>query len=203
VDDTGRGTRMEQLKSRLRTSTLDARRGLAREERRSASAAVVDRLLALQEVQRSRTVLLFAAMPDEVDLTGMVGPLRQRNVRTLFPRVRGPRLELVAASDLLTLQLGHRGVREPAGPSIDPDVVDVAIIPGVAFDPHGGRLGMGGGHYDRLLAELSEETLRVGVCFACQVVPKVPREPHDEPVDLVVTERARYTTEARVLRDDA
>jgi 5-formyltetrahydrofolate cyclo-ligase len=194
---------MDQLKRQLRTSTLDARRRVSREERRAASAAVVERLLPMQEMQRARTVLLYAAMPEEVDLTGLVGPLRQRDVRTLFPRVRGPRLELVAASDLLTLQLGHRGVREPAGPSIDPAVVDVAVLPGAAFDPHGGRLGMGGGHYDRLLAELAEETLRIGVCFSCQVVPKVPRESHDEPVDLVITERARYTTEARVIRDDA
>jgi 5-formyltetrahydrofolate cyclo-ligase len=194
---------MEELKGRLRTSALQARQRLTREERRGASGAVVDRLLALRELQAARTVLLYAARAEEVDLTALVGPLRQGGARTLFPRVRGPRLELVAASDLLTLQLGHRGVREPAGPPIDPEVVDVALVPGAAFDPHGGRLGMGGGHYDRLLPELSETALRVGVCFACQVVPKVPREPHDEPVDLVITERARYITEARVLRDDA
>lgn len=194
---------MDELKGRLRTSTLDARRRLTADERREAAAAVVERLLGIDEVRRARTVLLYAAMRDEVDLTALVGPLRGRGARTLFPRVRGERLELVAASDLLTLQLGHRGVREPAGPAIDPGVVDVALVPGTAFDPHGGRLGLGGGHYDRLLPELAENALRVGVCFACQVVPRVPREEHDEVVDLVVTERARYTTGARIVRDDA
>jgi 5-formyltetrahydrofolate cyclo-ligase len=194
---------MDELKDRLRASALDARRRLTGGERQQASEAVVARLLGMVELRRAHTVLLYAALSEEVDLAGMVGPLRQAGARTLFPRVRADELELVAASDLLTLQFGHRGVREPSGPAIDPDVVDIALVPGAAFDPHGARLGMGGGHYDRLLPDLPESTLRIGVCFACQVVPRVPREDHDEPVDLVVTERAKYVTEARILPDEA
>lgn len=194
---------MDELKDRLRSSALDARRQLSDAERRDASAAVVDRLLHQPTLQRPGHVLLYAAMHDEVDLAGIVGPLRSRGVRTLFPRVAGDRLELVAASDLRTLQLGYRGVREPSGPRVDPGVVDVAVVPGVAFDPHGGRLGHGGGHYDRLLEQLREDGVRIGVCFACQLVPRVPRATHDEPVDVVVTDRARYHTGARELRDDA
>jgi 5-formyltetrahydrofolate cyclo-ligase len=194
---------MDQLKGRLRESALDARRRLATGERREASGAVVERLLGVRELRRARTVALYAALSEEVDLTSLVGPLRERGARTLFPRVHGADLDLVAASDLLTLRLGHRGVREPPGPAVDPGVVDVAIVPGAAFDPHGGRLGMGGGHYDRLLPRLDEHALRIGVCFACQMVPRVPREAHDEPVDLVVTERARYSTQARVLPEEA
>lgn len=193
---------MEQLKARLRAAALDARRRLSARERSNASAAIVERLLSQTSLQRPGHVLLYAAMEEEVDLAGAIGSLRGRGARTLFPRVRGERLELVAASDLLTLHRGYRGIREPSGPRIDPEVVDVAVVPGVAFDPHGTRLGHGGGHYDRLLAHLPDDCLRVGACFSAQVVPRVPRAEHDEPVDLVITERARYRTHARELHAD-
>ncbi|MDX1658870.1 MAG: 5-formyltetrahydrofolate cyclo-ligase, partial [Nitriliruptorales bacterium] len=98
---------------------------------------------------------------------------------------------------LLTLTLGYKGIREPAGPKVDPAIVEIALIPGVAFDVMGGRLGHGGGHYDRLLATLPHGALRIGVAFSCQLVPRVPRSPVDEPVDIVITERATYHTRAR------
>lgn len=187
-----------QRKAALRAAALAARRQLAADERARASEAVVDRLVELRELRDVETVLLYAGMVDEVDLAGLVAPLHRRKVRTLFPRVRGDELELVAASDLRTLQLGYRGIQEPAGAVIVPDVVDAAMIPGVAFDPHGGRLGQGGGHYDRLLPRLPDWCTRIGVCFACQVVPAVPQAMHDEPVDVVITERAVYRTGARL-----
>lgn len=188
---------LEEAKRALRRTALDARRSLDDGARRAASDRIVERILALPDVLRARTVLTYAATADEADLGGLMVALRDRSIRTLFPRVRDEHLELVAASDLLTLTLGYRGVREPAGPSVDPDVVDVALVPGVAFDVVGGRLGHGGGHYDRLLAALPATALRVGVAFSCQVVPRVPCGPDDEPVDIVVTERATYHTHAR------
>ncbi len=172
----------------LRTAARAARRSLSDAERRVASQRIVTRLLDLPELRQAGTVLLYAALREEVDLAGALGPLRDRGVRTLLPRVREHDLELVAATDLLTLQVGHRGVREPAGRPVDPTVVDVAVVPGVAFDPHGGRLGAGGGHYDRLLAVLPATTTRIGAAFTCQLVPHVPTEPHDQDVELVVTE---------------
>jgi 5-formyltetrahydrofolate cyclo-ligase len=179
-------------KAALRVSARSARRELQPGERRDASEAIVARLRRLPELHGVRTVLLYAALPEEVDVGGLVAPLREAGVRTLFPRVRGDVLELVAAADLLTLTLGHRGIQEPVGPAIDPDVVDAAVIPGVAFDLRGGRLGHGVGHYDRLLATVPEDRARIGVCFSCQLVPQVPREPHDQAVDVVVTERATH-----------
>jgi len=184
-------------KTALRASALAARRELSPGERARASTGAVARLLALPELRQPGTVEMYAAMRDELDVAGGVGPLVERGARTLFPRVRGEQLDLVAAQALSTLQLGYRGIREPAGPAIDPQVVDVALVPGVAFDPHGGRLGHGGGHYDRLLVRLDEGCVRIGVCFSCQVVPRVPRDEHDAVVDLVVTERAVYRTGAR------
>lgn len=181
----------------LRAATRAARRALSDDERRAASQRVVARLLALPELSAARTVLLYAALREEVDLAGLVAPLRERGARTLYPRVRGTSLDLIAAADLRTLQLGHRGVREPAGRAVDPEVVDVAVVPGLAFDPRGGRLGGGGGHYDRLLCRFPAGTLRVGVAFDCQLVPWVPIEPHDEPVHVVVTERSVHRAPPR------
>jgi 5-formyltetrahydrofolate cyclo-ligase len=184
-------------KAPLRAATRAARRALTDAERRSASLRIADRLLGLPELDGARTVLLYAALREEVDLASLIAPLHERGVRTLFPRVRGTSLDLVAAADLRTLQLGHRGVREPPGRSVDPEVVDVALVPGLAFDPRGGRLGAGGGHYDRLLRRFPARTVRVGVAFDCQLVPRIPRELHDEPVHLVVTERSVHRASVR------
>ena len=183
-------------KQALRTTARAARTAMSPHERAAASAALCERLLTLHEFRRVRTVLLYASAGDEVDLAAAVTGLRERDVRTLFPRVHRDQLQLVNVTDLRNLQLGHRGIREPTGATVDPGVVDVAVVPGVAFDPHGGRLGQGGGHYDRLLPALASRARRVGVGFSCQMVPEVPREPHDVALDLVVTERAVYRTSA-------
>src|SRR5680860_1246276 len=141
---------------------MAARRSLRAGERATASRAIVERLRGLPELRKARIVLLYAALAEEADVGALIAPLHARGVRTVFPRVLGEKLELVAASDLRTLQLGYRGIREPVGPVVDPAAIDAVIAPGVAFDPHGGRLGQGGGHYDRLLASLQAEAVRIG-----------------------------------------
>ncbi len=184
-------------KTALRHSVLLARRELTTEERQQASRAAVDRLLRLPEVWRAGVVALYVATADEIDPTAAVKLLRERSIRTLFPRVRGDELDLAEAHDPHALPGGFRGIREPTGPAVDLDVVDVAILPGVAYDLDGGRLGQGGGHFDRLLPLLPEDTVRIGLGFSCQVVPRVPCDDHDELVDIVVTDHAVHRTGAR------
>lgn len=179
-------------KQALRDAADAARRSLTDDQRRRASAEAVTRLAGLPELSGARTVLLYAATDTELDPTGLTDALGRRDVRTLYPRVRGEDLELVAAASRSRLSLGYRGILEPTGPAVDPAVVDVALVPGSAFDPHGRRLGRGGGHYDRLLGRLADTATTVGLCFSCQMVPAVPTEAHDVPVDVVVTERAVY-----------
>lgn len=93
--------------------------------------------------------------------------------------------EITSIDDLVP---GYRGIREPARKEPASEV-DAAIVPGVAFDERGGRLGYGGGFFDRFLESLDPGVPVVGVCFDAQIVEEVPREPHDRAVDLVVTER--------------
>lgn len=83
---------------------------------------------------------------------------------------------------------GKMGVQEPAMPDWV-DAVDVIVVPGLAFDPSGARLGHGGGHYDRILAALGRVPVRIGVAFDFQVVDRVPADERDESVDAVVTEK--------------
>jgi 5-formyltetrahydrofolate cyclo-ligase len=181
----------------LRRATRAARSELGADERAGAQAAAVDRLERLPELRRARAVLLYAATEDELDVTALVAFLHARRAVTRFPRVAGDELELVTVTDLDTMRIGYRGVAEPAGAAATARDLDVVLVPGVAFDPTGGRLGQGGGHYDRLLAGLPDRIVRVGVGFACQLVPRVPRAAHDRAVDLVVTDRATYRTRAR------
>lgn len=191
------------VKTALRRTALAARRDLTHEERVAASERAAQRLLALPEIWRSHTVLLYAPMQDEIDPLRGLDRLQERNIEVLLPRVRDDDIELARLQRPADLVAGFRGIREPAGPAIDPAIVDAAVVPGVAFDLDGGRLGHGGGHYDRLLSRLPDDTVRVGLAFSCQIVPRVPHESFDEVVDIVVTDRALHRTGARRMPRDA
>lgn len=166
-------------KRALRRRMRAWRRDRSPAETAAASARIRRRLAGLAPLQQAHTVLLFAAMPGEVDLAGLAVP------RPCWPVVvgRGQPLRLRGAGPRAP---GPFGISEPtaACPEIDPAEVDVVIVPGLAFDTAGGRLGMGGGFYDRTLAGM--RALRIGVGFASQRVAAVPREPHDLPLDWLV-----------------
>jgi 5-formyltetrahydrofolate cyclo-ligase len=185
-----------QEKAALRARLRAARAALGDEARRAASAAIARRLAELPELAAARSVLGYAAGPAEVDLDPWLRARLARGDAVWLPWVDGPALRLGAVTDLGALVAGWRGLREPphdpTDPGGDPAVVDAAVVPGLGWDAAGGRLGQGGGHVDRLLARLRPGVPVVGVAFAVQVVgpPGVPREPHDVPVDVVVTEDA-------------
>jgi 5-formyltetrahydrofolate cyclo-ligase len=148
----------------------------------------------------ARAVLAYAAFGAEVDLDPVLRVLLRRGAGVLLPWVDGPTLGIARIRDLdADLAPGWRGVREPRVSGrrpARPDRVDAALVPLVAFDAAGHRLGHGGGHFDRLLARLAPGVPRIGVAFAVQQIPSVPSEAHDVPLDMVVTE-AGVTRPAR------
>lgn len=162
---------------------------------RRARAALRDRLRACLDACGTAhpTVALFAGTPREIDPWPLAASLRADGWTVLLPRVADASLDLVAVTADADLRPGHRGVREPAGPATDAQRLRrdlcAVVVPGVAFDRAGGRLGQGGGHYDRLLAHLAAADCRhivVAVAQDEQVVTAVPREPHDVAVDVLV-----------------
>jgi 5-formyltetrahydrofolate cyclo-ligase len=165
-----------------------ARQGVLAEDRPLHAAAAAERLLALPEVASARTILAYAATPEEIDPGPAVEALRSRGVVIALPRVTGPqRLTLHRVDADTTLFKGAFGVLEPPeeSPTVPLEDIDVAIVPGVTFDDACHRIGYGGGYYDRLLGTMSG--VSVGLAFDGQVFTDVPYEDHDVCVDVLVT----------------
>jgi 5-formyltetrahydrofolate cyclo-ligase len=135
-------------------------------------------------------LLVYAALPDELPLDAVVRAAQADRKRLLWPRIQDEGGLVFAAVDRVeSLVPGRYGVREPAGSctseALGSDVL--ALVPGVAFDAHGGRLGRGRGFWDRSLTE-SRGAVVFGVGYALQMVDRVPLESHDRLVEAVVTE---------------
>ncbi len=106
----------------------------------------------------------------------------------LLPYVEPDGMQVAQIRSLDDLVPGYRGIREPVRRVPGP-VIDLAFVPGVAFDARGRRLGYGGGFYDRFLAAIAPGAPAVGYCFDAQVVEEVPAEAHDRRVEAIVTEQ--------------
>lgn len=192
-------------KRTLRRALLTARRATSSEERDAASRAAVLALRALPELAElpehapQRHVLAYVADPDELDMTALIAAPPSGWV-TLLPRVDADALVAVAHARDAPLVVGAYGIPEPVGDALDPSAIDVVLVPGVAFTRDGWRLGRGAGLYDRLLASLRADAVRIGVCAEALVVSELPLEPHDQPVHVLVTDAS---TRRRVRAEDA
>lgn len=135
------------------------------------------------------TIMLYHALPDEVETTSLLRNAVLMGKRVLLPRVVGDELELRFYSPDM-LSRGAFGIMEPTGevfpPSCYPEV-DLAVVPGMAFDRHGSRLGRGKGYYDRLLPMLPN-AYRIGLCYSFQLLDCLPTEKHDICMNEVVTD---------------
>lgn len=174
-------------KHQLRAALDTRRRALPETERRDRSVAACDRLAGLPELAAAGLVALYAALPDEADPGPARDTLEHAGCRIALPRVTDAGTLVMVAVDG-ELAPGYRGVLEPTGEPLPVDAIDVVVVPGVAFDRDGGRLGRGGGHYDRLLASVAGSTTSIGFAFSFQLIEHVPLLDHDQLVDVIVTD---------------
>lgn len=181
---------LDKKKDEVRRLVLSRRGRLSPAERAARGAAAAERLFSLPSLAGARAALAFASFGSEIPTDPILERLFAAGARVYLPYVAGSGdLEMAQITTMDDLVPGYRGIREPGEriPAAS-GAIDVAVVPGVAFDAAGRRLGYGGGFFDRFLATLPRRVPRVGVCFDLQVVDVVPAAEHDERADYVVTE---------------
>lgn len=180
-------------KARARATARARRDQLAPDDRATASTAIAAAAAALlaARLPAGATVASFASKASEVDTADLDRLLRARGFRIAYPRITAGRALELALATPDELQPARFGLREPAGPAVALRDLAAFLLPGLAFDRAGNRLGWGHGHYDATLAA-APGALRVGLAFACQVVDRVPSEPHDARLHVLITETATY-----------
>ncbi|MEV5853806.1 5-formyltetrahydrofolate cyclo-ligase [Streptomyces anulatus] len=181
-------------KSSLRRELLAARALLTKEDAARTAAVLAEAALRLPELADARTVAAYVSVGREPGTRVLLEALRGRGVRVLLPVLLADNdLDWAAYEGPEHLLPAGRGLLEPDGPRLGPAAVldaDAVLLPGLAVDGSGMRLGRGGGSYDRVLARLTAAAAHpslVVLLYDDEVVARVPSEPHDHPVDAVVT----------------
>lgn len=164
-----------------------------------AAMLIADNFLAALPWRTIRTVAGYVAIKDEADPAPLLRQLAGQGVELALPAVtaHGEPLEFRRWTLDDPLEPGPFGTSQPAeaAEKLDPDLL---LVPMLAFDANGGRLGYGGGYYDRTLAALRRKgsVIAVGIAYAAQKMDSLPREAHDQPLDWMVTEQSAWEIEA-------
>ena len=192
IDKTTDDERLAAAKRELRRAAATARDAVR--DRPAAAAAARGHLIALAPYRSAATVLWYVSMPSEVATIPGIEATLADGKRVAVPWCDGDDLGLWRLEAVAELEPGTWGIPEPpparrgeAARRVAPEAVDFVVVPGLAFDRRGRRLGHGKGYYDRLLARCP--AVRAGLCFDAQVFPAVPAGPHDAVMDWIVTER--------------
>jgi 5-formyltetrahydrofolate cyclo-ligase len=181
---------------------LAARNALSPEIRQSLDARITEQLCTLAAWRNAECVLAYASFGSEFDTTTFIAQTLAAGKRLCLPRVvRNPsRLAIHQVQDWENdLAPGAYGIREPRSeicPPVALDEIDFVLVPGVAFNPQGARLGYGEGFYDGLIETLPERPRRphlVAAAYALQIQNTLPLEAHDQRLDRIITESASYS----------
>jgi 5-formyltetrahydrofolate cyclo-ligase len=176
-------------KPRIRDEIKAALAQMSSEQIENDSKAAAELLAAQREFTDARSVMIFLPIPGEIDARGIARAAWAQGKRVAVPKIRAPGLMDAVEIHSLTdgLAPGVMNILEPVDNVIlAADELDLIIAPALAFDRRGNRLGRGGGYYDRFIDRHSS-ALVCGLAFDVQLLDEVPRESHDEPVNMLVT----------------
>jgi 5-formyltetrahydrofolate cyclo-ligase len=188
-------------KAEIREFALKRRDALAPDERLDSGQIIINRILAKKEFRDAQTVLAYYGFGTEIDTMPLLLAVLEGRKRLLLPKVNRAAgvLDVYEVKNIdADLLAGLWGIREP-----NPELcakpaamdIDLAVVPGTAFDRQGGRIGYGKGYYDKLLGslqQLNRYPRTVAGAFEVQVVDAIPMEPHDVAIDTLVTEAGEW-----------
>jgi 5-formyltetrahydrofolate cyclo-ligase len=186
---------MNEDRQDLRKRILGARDGLSGSDRHEKSLSIMHNFLSLPGIQQWSTLFIYVNFRSEVETLELIKSCLNRKIRVAVPLVDAAAVRMIPLlikDPEKDLGPGYYNIPEPdphKSLRVDPREIDAAVIPGSVFDIHGGRLGYGGGYYDRFLLNDAPQAKRIGLAFEMQVADKVPVESHDQPLDILITEK--------------
>lgn len=173
-------------KSDIRRKMKNLRLMLSDDEKAGAAVEVFSKLENTAAFMMADKILMYHSLPDELPTVRFLKKWHGRK-HFFLPRVNGVNLEILPY-DESKLELGAFHIEEPAGDDLtDVNEIELMVIPAVAFDRKGNRLGRGKGFYDRLLK--SSSALKIGVGYEFQLLDEIPCEPHDVAMDMIITQK--------------
>ncbi len=176
------------MKKKLRESLGQIRKDLSKKEAKDESLLINDSLIKSKEFNSAKTILFYLAINNEVDTTKAIAHALLQNKRIAVPVTEDRKL-IAKEYVLEKLVKGPFSVLQPEGTHEVPNnELDLIIVPGIAFDLHGGRVGYGKGFYDAFLKQVSR-AYKVALAYDFQVLDHFPKEPHDMLVDKIITEK--------------
>ncbi|WP_373498188.1 5-formyltetrahydrofolate cyclo-ligase [Desulfococcus sp.] len=189
---------MDEIKEKkisIRTEMIKSVDALSEDDFKEKTRRVAERLFDFANFMEAKIPLLYMNLPHEIPTRPILEWCFEQHKIVVLPAFGREKrtMTLLKVDDIQKdLKIGPRGVLEP-----DPnrckrvpiDQVDIAVIPGVAFDEKGGRIGSGLGYYDRLIPKLSVTTRKVALILESHIIPQVPMESHDKYIDIIITDQ--------------
>ena len=171
----------------IRQEKLQQRRQIPQNQRSQMHSAIIENIKKLSVYNNATNIALYSAMPDEVDLQQLCNDaIKTKNI--FLPIIKDKNLVFAEITANSILQPNKFGIIEPTNATICPlKNIELIILPIVAFDDFGNRIGMGGGYYDRTLQNSHTQCL-IGVAYSCQHHNNIPFDPWDIPLSMIVTE---------------
>ncbi len=188
------------MKKKLRKMYIDRRLNLNETDIEVKSRELLEQFKSFENQLKDKSVFIFIDFKKEVQTQPLINYLKTINCKIFVPRIEesSHQMEIHPYLSHEALVKSRYGILEPQqNPSgiISPDILDVVITPGVAFDLKGYRIGYGGGYYDRLFAKIGNAVLKIAIGFEIQIAPSVPVDSYDWKVDYLVTENTIYSFE--------
>jgi 5-formyltetrahydrofolate cyclo-ligase len=182
-------------KQAIRKRLLNERKLLSQQSILGKSKIIADTLINFDKYQQSENIMLYVATKKEVQTQEVIESAQKDNKKIFIPLINRGKSDLIPAliydfkKELVLGSLGIYQPREEFYRLYSPKILDLVIVPGVAFTGQGNRLGRGGGYYDRFLTKVRENTYSVALAFEMQIVDQIPKDENDIPVDFIITEK--------------
>lgn len=184
--------KLQTEKKQMRETVLARRDAMLPTTRATASHAIIEKVCALPNYQKANVVLIYMGFGSEIETQTLCERILADAKVAVLPRVDRTSQSLIlhVVRNMSELATSKWGIREPRSdaPSMPINAIEFMLMPGVAFDRSGNRLGYGRGYYDQLLSTASPALARVAAGFSCQIVDAVPAGPNDQKIDMIITE---------------